>query len=411
MSPTRIEVKDLVVRYGDAIAVNGVSFTVGRGEHVTLLGPSGCGKTTTLRAIAGLEQPTAGSITVDGQAMFDSAARRNVPAEQRGVSMVFQSYAVWPHMTVFDNVAYGLRVRKQGAAELKANVERALDLVQMRHLADRGASKLSGGQQQRVALARAIAFSPTVVLFDEPLSNLDAKLRAEMRVELRELQRRLDITSVYVTHDQEEALAISDRVIVMNVGVIEQIGAPEEIYNRPKSRFVADFVGSANLIKGKVVGPGTFEAEGGAILKTVGGTVGHRGGGAHRLYRHRRAGRREPAAGHRAPAHVPWRLRAIHRRMQLRPADRSPPAGQSPGGGCAGDAFLLARAHGAAAGVRAQADDPQMSKCVSGLYCGSPTHAGHSATSRWSHSASASSNRQGACFFAIFLNTLPDISS
>ena len=274
MSPTRIEVKDLVVRYGDAIAVNGVSFTVGRGEHVTLLGPSGCGKTTTLRAIAGLEQPSAGSITVDGQAMFDSAARRNVPAEQRGVSMVFQSYAVWPHMTVFDNVAYGLRVRKQGAAELKANVERALDLVQMRHLAERGASKLSGGQQQRVALARAIAFSPTVVLFDEPLSNLDAKLRAEMRVELRELQRRLDITSVYVTHDQEEALAISDRVIVMNVGVIEQIGAPEEIYNRPKSRFVADFVGSANLIKGKVVGPGTFEAEGGAILRTVGGTAG-----------------------------------------------------------------------------------------------------------------------------------------
>jgi ABC-type Fe3+/spermidine/putrescine transport system ATPase subunit len=274
MSPTRIEVKDLVARYGDAIAVNGVSFTVGRGEHLTLLGPSGCGKTTTLRAIAGLEQPSAGSITVDGQAMYDAAARRNVPAEQRGVSMVFQSYAVWPHMTVFDNVAYGLRVRKQGAAELKANVERALDLVQMRHLAERGASKLSGGQQQRVALARAIAFSPTVVLFDEPLSNLDAKLRAEMRVELRELQRRLDITSVYVTHDQEEALAISDRVIVMNVGVIEQIGTPEEIYNRPKSRFVADFVGSANLIKGKVVGPGTFEAEGGAILKTVGGTAG-----------------------------------------------------------------------------------------------------------------------------------------
>ena len=165
--------------------------------------------------------------------------------------MVFQSYAVWPHMTVFDNVAYGLRVRKQSAADIKANVERALDLVQMRHLAERGASKLSGGQQQRVALARAIAFSPTVVLFDEPLSNLDAKLRAEMRVELRELQRRLDITSVYVTHDQEEALAISDRVIVMNVGVIEQIGTPEEIYNRPRSRFVADFVGSANLIKGK----------------------------------------------------------------------------------------------------------------------------------------------------------------
>jgi ABC-type Fe3+/spermidine/putrescine transport system ATPase subunit len=274
VSTTRIEVTDLVVRYGDAVAVNGVSFTVGRGEHLTLLGPSGCGKTTTLRAIAGLEQPTAGSIRIDGQAMYDSAARRNIPAEQRGVSMVFQSYAVWPHMTVFDNVAYGLRVRKQSAADIKAAVERALDLVQMRHLADRAASKLSGGQQQRVALARAIAFSPTVVLFDEPLSNLDAKLRAEMRVELRELQRRLDITSVYVTHDQEEALAISDRVIVMNVGVIEQIGTPQAIYDRPSSRFVADFVGSANLIKGKVTGPNTFEADGGAILKTVGAASG-----------------------------------------------------------------------------------------------------------------------------------------
>ncbi len=266
-SANRIELKDLVIRYGDAVAVNGVSFDVGRGEHVTLLGPSGCGKTTTLRAIAGLEQPSAGSIRIDGQTIYSAAEKKNMPAEQRGVSMVFQSYAVWPHMTVFDNVAYGLRVRKQSKAEIKVNAERALDLVQMRHLAERGASKLSGGQQQRVALARALAFSPTVVLFDEPLSNLDAKLRAEMRVELRELQRRLDITSVYVTHDQEEALAISDRVIVMNVGVIEQIGTPEEIYNKPRSRFVADFVGSANLIKGRLTGPGTFEAEGGTVLR------------------------------------------------------------------------------------------------------------------------------------------------
>jgi ABC-type Fe3+/spermidine/putrescine transport system ATPase subunit len=273
VSTTRIEVRDLVVRYGDQVAVNGVSFTVGRGEHLTLLGPSGCGKTTTLRAIAGLEQPSGGSITIDGQAMYDAGQRRNVPTEQRGVSMVFQSYAVWPHMTVFENVAYGLRVRKQGVADIKANVERALDLVQMRHLADRGASKLSGGQQQRVALARAVAFSPTVVLFDEPLSNLDAKLRAEMRVELRELQGRLGITSVYVTHDQEEALAISDRVIVMNVGVIEQIGTPEAIYNRPRSRFVADFVGSANLIKGKPGSDGTFLTDGGASLKV---TVPHK---------------------------------------------------------------------------------------------------------------------------------------
>ena len=247
-----IGVKDLVVRYaGNVIAVNGVSFDVARGEHVTLLGPSGCGKTTTLRAIAGLEPPSGGAITIDNRKMYSAADRVNIPAESRGVSMVFQSYAVWPHMSVFDNVAYGLKVRKKSRAEVAEAVDKALGLVQMRHLADRPASKLSGGQQQRVALARAIAFSPNVVLFDEPLSNLDAKLRAEMRVELRELQQRLDITSVYVTHDQEEALAISDRVIVMNVGVIEQIGTPEEIYNRPKNRFVADFVGSANLIAGR----------------------------------------------------------------------------------------------------------------------------------------------------------------
>jgi iron(III) transport system ATP-binding protein len=275
VTPTRIEVRDLVIHYGDTVAVNGVSFTVGRGEHVTLLGPSGCGKTTTLRAIAGLEKPAGGSIRIDDQTIYDAGMRRNVPTEERGVSMVFQSYAIWPHMTVFDNVAYGLRVRKQGKAEIAASVERALDLVQMRHLAGRSASKLSGGQQQRVALARAVAFSPTVVLFDEPLSNLDAKLRAEMRVELRELQRRLDITSVYVTHDQEEALAISDRVIVMNVGVIEQIGTPEAIYNSPRNRFVADFVGSANIIKGRLAtspaaeGPHTFEAEGGLSLRVT----------------------------------------------------------------------------------------------------------------------------------------------
>jgi iron(III) transport system ATP-binding protein len=269
----RIEVRDLVVRYGEAAAVDGVSFTVGRGEHVTLLGPSGCGKTTTLRAIAGLETPSGGSIHINGQTMYSAAERRNVPTEKRAVSMVFQSYAVWPHMSVFDNVAYGLRVRKLPRAEVAAQAERALDLVQMRQYAERSASLLSGGQQQRVALARAIAFSPSVLLFDEPLSNLDAKLRAEMRVELRELQRRLGVTSVYVTHDQEEALAISDRVIVMHVGGIEQIGTPEDIYHRPKTRFVADFVGSANLIAGRIAGSADgnghirFESAGGLMLE------------------------------------------------------------------------------------------------------------------------------------------------
>jgi ABC-type Fe3+/spermidine/putrescine transport system ATPase subunit len=273
VSEARIEIADLVVRYGNVPAVNGVSFTVGQGEHVTLLGPSGCGKTTTLRAIAGLEEPSSGSIRIDGTTVYSAAERRNIPAEKRGVSMVFQSYAVWPHMSVFDNVAYGLRVRKLPAAEVAEQVDRALDLVQMRAFAGRSAALLSGGQQQRVALARAIAFSPTVLLFDEPLSNLDAKLRAEMRVELRALQRRLGVTSLYVTHDQEEALAISDRVIVMNVGGIEQIGTPEDIYNRPKNRFVADFVGSANLIAGALrngaanPGPVAFDAAGGLALQ------------------------------------------------------------------------------------------------------------------------------------------------
>jgi iron(III) transport system ATP-binding protein len=270
-----IEVRDLVVRYGEAAAVDGVSFTVERGEHVTLLGPSGCGKTTTLRAIAGLETPSGGTIRIAGATMYSAIERRNVPVEKRGVSMVFQSYAVWPHMSVFDNVAYGLRVRKLPRAEIAAQVERALDLVQMRQYADRSATLLSGGQQQRVALARAIAFSPAVLLFDEPLSNLDAKLRAEMRVELRDLQRRLAITSVYVTHDQEEALAISDRVVVMNIGGIEQIGTPEDIYHRPKTRFVADFVGSANLIAGRVAGSADgngrirFETAGGLMLDAL----------------------------------------------------------------------------------------------------------------------------------------------
>jgi iron(III) transport system ATP-binding protein len=269
----RIEVSGLVVSYGDTVAVNNISFTVERGENLTLLGPSGCGKTTTLRAIAGLEEPSSGLIRIDGKPMYSAAEGVNLATEKRGLSMVFQSYAVWPHMSVFDNVAYGLRVRNIDHASTEAKVNLALDLVHMREFAGRSAAKLSGGQQQRVAVARAIAFSPNVLLFDEPLSNLDAKLRAEMRVELRELQRRLDITSVYVTHDQEEALAISDRVVVMNAGGIEQIGTPEEIYNRPRNIFVADFVGSANLIEGyardNLSTPGVvlFEADGGLRLR------------------------------------------------------------------------------------------------------------------------------------------------
>ena len=231
--------------------MRGVNFNVMPGEQLTLLGPSGCGKTTTLRAVAGLEQPTAGEIRIDGVPVFSAARKINIPAEKRGLSMVFQSYAIWSHMTVFDNVAYGLRVRKAGAAEITEKVDRALDMVQMREFGGRRASQLSGGQQQRVALARAFVFQPSVLLFDEPLSNLDAKLRADMRIELRDLQHRLGITSLYVTHDLEEALAMSDRIVVLRDGLVEQTGTPDEIYSLPRSAFVADFIGSANLIRGR----------------------------------------------------------------------------------------------------------------------------------------------------------------
>src|SRR5262245_61856684 len=191
-----IEVSGLELYYGSVPAVRGISFNVMPGEQLTLLGPSGCGKTTTLRAVAGLERPTVGEIRIDGVPVFSSAHGINIPAEKRGLSMVFQSYAIWPHMTVFDNVAYGLRVRKTGATEIREKVDRALEMVQMREFAGRRASQLSGGQQQRVALARAFVFQPSVLLFDEPLSNLDAKLRADMRIELRDLQHRLGITSL-----------------------------------------------------------------------------------------------------------------------------------------------------------------------------------------------------------------------
>jgi len=268
-----IEVENLTVRYGGAaaVAVAGVSFQVQPGEQLTLLGPSGCGKTTTLRAIAGLERPSGGAIRIGGATVYSSADGIHVPAEKRGLSMVFQSYAIWPHMSVFDNVAYGLRVRRISAREIDTRVRDALALVQMAGFERRPASQLSGGQQQRVALARACVFSPQVLLFDEPLSNLDAKLRADMRIELRDLQHRLGITSVYVTHDLEEALAMSDRIVVMRDGSIEQIGSPAEIYNLPRNAFVADFVGSANLIRGRL--RADLAADGLAALETSGGAI------------------------------------------------------------------------------------------------------------------------------------------
>jgi iron(III) transport system ATP-binding protein len=268
-----IEVEALRIQYGPVVAVHDVSFAVQPGEQLTLLGPSGCGKTTTLRAIAGLERPSGGTIRIGGQVMYSGAQRIDVPAEKRGLSMVFQSYAIWPHMTVFDNVAYGLRVRKRPRAEIATKVREALDLVQMGRFADRRASQLSGGQQQRVALARACAFSPQVLLFDEPLSNLDAKLRADMRIELRELQHRLGVTSVYVTHDLEEALAMSDHIVVMHDGLIAQAGTPTDIYDRPRNAFVADFVGSSNLVSGRL--RPDLARDGLIVLETQAGLIVH----------------------------------------------------------------------------------------------------------------------------------------
>lgn len=235
--------------FGEFAAVSSVDLRINEGEFVTLLGPSGCGKTTTLRMVAGLEQNTGGRISIGNVVVSDAARGLFVPAERRALGMVFQSYAIWPHMTVFDNVAYPLRVRRVRRLEIQERVLAALKLVEMENYADRPAPALSGGQQQRVAIARALVFEPALLLLDEPLSNLDARLRTQMGSEFRALQKRLGITSLYVTHDQEEAMTLSDRVVVMQAGRVLQIGTPEEIYQRPRSREVATFFGSPNLIQ------------------------------------------------------------------------------------------------------------------------------------------------------------------
>ena len=234
--------------YGPVVAVNRISFEVQPGDLVTLLGPSGCGKTTTLRLIAGLEMPTSGSVFIDG----DDVSR--LPASARDVSMVFQSYALFPHMTVFENVSYGLSVSGIGKTEIRDRAEEGLKLVGLSGYGERLPSELSGGQQQRVAVARALVLEPTVLLFDEPLSNLDAKLRRRVREEIRELQQSLALTTVYVTHDQEEALAVSDRIIVMRNAEIAQEGAPSELYEAPRDIFVADFIGDANVLDAELLG-------------------------------------------------------------------------------------------------------------------------------------------------------------
>jgi iron(III) transport system ATP-binding protein len=282
-------VDNLVKSYGGALrrredagqrvyAVGGATFEVREGELFTLLGPSGCGKTTTLRSIAGLEHPDRGTITLADRVLFDAAQRVNVPANRRELGMVFQSYAIWPHMSVFKNVSFPLDVlprrRRPPRAEISERVERALEVTELGAYADRAATKLSGGQQQRLALARALVIQPDLMLLDEPLSNLDAKLRENMRFELKRLQRELGLTAIYVTHDQSEALVMSSRIAVMNAGVIEQVGKPREIYTSPASRFVAEFIGTSNFVTGVVATVSADEV----VVDTVEGRLTSRGG-------------------------------------------------------------------------------------------------------------------------------------
>lgn len=243
-----VDIKNVVKRYGDFTAINDVSLNINEGEFFTLLGPSGCGKTTLLRMIAGFNSIEAGDI------LFGSQIINNVPAHKRDIGMVFQNYAVFPHLSIYDNVGYGLKARKVPKDIAHKKIMDALEIVQIAELKDRMPTALSGGQQQRVALARAIVIEPKILLMDEPLSNLDAKLRVQMRTVIKKLQRKLNITTVYVTHDQEEALAISDRIAVMNKGVVMQCDAPDVIYQRPANVFVSNFIGTSNFIKGNYNG-------------------------------------------------------------------------------------------------------------------------------------------------------------
>ena len=252
-----VHIQDLVKRYGDFFAVDHVSLDIENGEFFTLLGPSGCGKTTLLRMIAGFNEIDGGTLS------FDENRVNDLPAYRRNIGMVFQNYAVFPHMTVAENIAYGLKARGISGSALEGKVRAGMELMRIEALGDRSPAQLSGGQQQRVALARAIVIEPDVLLMDEPLSNLDAKLRLEMRIAIRRIQRDLGITTIYVTHDQEEALAISDRIAVMNAGRVMQLGDPETIYQQPSSVFVANFIGTSNFI------PGTAGADGVLALGEV----------------------------------------------------------------------------------------------------------------------------------------------
>ncbi|WP_209125282.1 ABC transporter ATP-binding protein [Alkalihalobacillus sp. BA299] len=258
-----IAIKQLTKRFEASVAVDQFSLEIKEGEFISFLGPSGCGKTTTLRMIAGFIDPTEGEIQIDEQVVFSKAKRIGLQPEERNIGMVFQSYAVWPHMTVYQNIAYPLKIKKVNKKAMKERVERMLDLVNLQDYKKRYPHELSGGQQQRVALARALIMEPSLLLLDEPLSNLDAKLREKMRAEIIDVQKRTGVTIVYVTHDQAEALSMSDRIVVMNKGVIQQIGSPEEIYKEPINSFVADFIGQTNFISGQIksITPLTIQLE------------------------------------------------------------------------------------------------------------------------------------------------------
>ena len=264
----QLEIQNLVKRYGDFHAVRDVSLNVADGEFLVLLGPSGCGKTTTLRMVAGFIEPTAGQVRLGGTDVTV------LPPWKRNAGMVFQSYALFPHLTVAQNVAFGLEMRKVPRADIDKRVEETLALVRLKGYGARLPRQLSGGQQQRVALARALAIRPDVLLLDEPLSNLDAKLRQEVRVEIRELQQKMGLTTVMVTHDQEEALTMADRLVVMNEGSVRQVGSQRDLYERPADRFVAGFVGRSTFLDGTVEAPGRFRTEGGLSLACAGGTPG-----------------------------------------------------------------------------------------------------------------------------------------
>ena len=267
----QLDILGLAKRYGDFHAVRDVSLTIADGEFLVLLGPSGCGKTTTLRMVAGFIEPTAGQVRLGGSDIT------RLPPWKRNAGMVFQNYALFPHLSVAENVAFGLEMRKVPRADIARRVEETLALVRLAGYGARLPRQLSGGQQQRVALARALAIRPDVLLLDEPLSNLDAKLRLEVRVEIRELQRKLGLTTVMVTHDQEEALTMADRLVVMSEGAVRQAGSQRDLYERPADRFVAGFVGRSTFLDGAVEAPGRFRSDGGLSIACAGGAPGRAG--------------------------------------------------------------------------------------------------------------------------------------